>query len=74
MALFQGLTGTKLNEVMQIRGMELPEPTRYNAAQLNEFRKMKRYWALPLEVIGENYGEQLERMFTTLSKMAKGGQ
>lgn len=74
MALFQGLTGTKLNEVMQIRGMELPEPTRYNAAQLNELRKMKRYWALPLEVIGENYGEQLERMFTTLSKMAKGGQ
>lgn len=74
LALFQGLNGTRLNEVMQIRSTELPEPNRYNQKEIQNLIRLKRYWALPLESIPDNYDDQLEKMFTTLKKMAKGGQ
>lgn len=71
--LFQGLEGTKLNDVMAIRGRELPAPTSYNQKEIQGLLELKQYWALPPEAgLQDNYQEQVSVMFQTLKRMAGG--
>lgn len=68
-ALFEGLPeGTKIREIMKIRGTELPAPTRYNQKQRQHLMELKAYYALPVE--GGGGQEGLERLFRTLEAQA----
>lgn len=69
--LFQGLTdSSKIKEVMRIRSMELPEPTRYNQKQRQNISELKSYYALPVK--GGGGQEGLDRLFNTLERLAGG--
>ena len=68
-AMFVGLPEqTKLREVMSIRSREVPPPTKDNHKERQAILDAKAYWALPQD---NNYQEQLQVMFDTLSKMAR---
>lgn len=69
--LFQGLTdAAKIKEVMRIRGMELPAPTKYNQKQRQSIGELKSYYALPIKGGGGQDG--LDRLFNTLERLAGG--
>lgn len=68
-ALFQGLPdGTKIKEVMRIRGMDVPAPTKYNSKELQNITELKSYYALPVEGGGGEHG--LDALFGALERMA----
>lgn len=69
--LFQGLTDSaKIKEVMRIRGMEMPAPTKYNQKQRQSISELKSYYALPVKGGGGQDG--LDRLFNTLERLAGG--
>ena len=68
-ALFQGLSDeTKIRQVMHIRGMEIPAPTKYNQKEIQNIMELKSYYALPMS--GGGGPEGLDRLFKTLEGMA----
>lgn len=67
--LFQGLTDAcKIKEVMRIRGMDVPKPTKYNQDRIRSILELKSYYALPAEGGGGQNG--LEHLFHTLERLA----
>jgi len=71
--LFQGLPqDTKIREVMNIRGREIPRRTKYNAKEIQNLMELKQYWALPCDRLENNYHEQLGVLFDNLKRMSKG--
>lgn len=67
--LFQGLSeGTKIKEVMRIRGMEEPNPNKYNQKEIQRIRELKSYYALP--AVGSGGQEGLNRLFSMLEAQA----
>lgn len=60
---------TKLREVMRIRAMEVPEPTRYNQKERQNIMELKAYYALPAKGTGGQKG--LDMLFSTLKEMAE---
>lgn len=68
-ALFQGLSDkTKIKEIMRIRGMDIPEPTKYNQKERQNIIELKSYYALPVEGGGGQDG--LDALFCALEGMA----
>lgn len=68
-ALFQGLSDkTKIREIMKIRGMEIPKPTKYNQKEIQNIVELKQYYALPVEGGGGQQG--LDALFAALERMA----
>lgn len=69
LALFEGLTSkTKIKEVMRIRDMDLPKPNGKNQKEIQELMQLKAYYALGYRE--ENTKTELDRLFSTLEKMA----
>lgn len=69
LALFEGLTSkTKIKEVMRIRDMDLPKPNGKNQKEIHELMQLKAYYALGYRE--ENVKTELDRLFSTLEKMA----
>lgn len=69
-ALFEGLSdSTKIKNVMRIRSMEIPEPTKYNQKQRQELMELQSYYALPVK--GGGGKEGLDQLFDILARMAK---
>ncbi len=67
--LLEGLPEkTKMREVMRIRAMEVPEPTRYNRKERQNIMQLKSYYALPVKGHGGQKG--LDMLFSTLERMA----
>lgn len=62
---------TKLKEVMRIRAMEVPEPTKYNQKERQNIMELKAYYALPVK--NTNGGNGLDMLFSTLERMAGNG-
>ncbi len=60
---------TKIREVMRIRAMEIPEPTRTNRKEIQNILRLKSYYALP--VSGGGGREGLNLLFETLEKGAR---
>ncbi len=60
---------TKLKEVMRIRAMEIPTPTRTNQKEIQNIIELKSYYALPVKGGGGQDG--LNLLFNTLEKGAK---
>lgn len=60
---------TKLKEVMRIRAMDVPEPTKYNQKERQNIMELKAYYALPVKGMGGQKG--LDMLFSTLEEMAK---
>lgn len=70
-ALFQGLPdGTKIREIMKIRGMDIPSPTKQNQKERQNLMELKAYYALPVEGGGGQKG--LNALFSALESQAKG--
>lgn len=68
-ALFQGLAeDTKIRQVMHIRSMDVPEPTKHNQKQIQQILEMKSYYALP--VVGGGGQDGLNRLFDVLERQA----
>ena len=68
-ALFQGLSDkTKIKEIMRIRGMDIPDPTKYNQKERQNIIELKSYYALPVEGGGDQAG--LDALFCALEGMA----
>lgn len=68
-ALFQGLSeGTKIQEVMRIRRMEIPEYNGHNSKDIQKIQEAKSYYALPVHGGGGQKG--LDLLFSTLEGMA----
>lgn len=66
--LFQGLPeNTKIREVMKIRGMDLPEPTKYNQKERQSLMELKSYYALPVAGGGQ---QGLDALFASLEARA----
>lgn len=63
---------TKLREVMRIRAMEIPEPTRYNQKERQNIAELKAYYALPVKGVGGQKG--LDMLFSTLEGVAIRGK
>ena len=61
---------TKLREVMRIRAMDVPEPTKYNQKERQNIMELKAYYALPTKGVGGQKG--LDMLFSTLEEMANG--
>lgn len=59
---------TKLREVMRIRAMEVPEPTRYNQKERQNIMELKAYYALPIKGVGGQQG--LDMLFSMLEGVA----
>ncbi len=59
---------TKLREVMRIRAMDIPEPTRYNQKERQNIMQLKAYYALPVKGHGGQKG--LDMLFSALERMA----
>lgn len=62
---------TKLKEVMRIRAMDVPEPTKYNQKERQNIIELKAYYALPVK--GTSGGNGLDMLFATLEGMAGHG-
>lgn len=70
--LFQGLSNkSKIREVMRIRDMDLPKPTKYNQKEIQNIIELKSYYALPVHGGGGQDG--LDRLFNTLESLATNG-
>lgn len=70
LALFQGLSDdTRIKQIMQIRGMEEPKPTKHNQEQIQKIREMKAYYALPVRGGGGQGG--LDSLFSMLERLAE---
>lgn len=70
--LFQGLSNkSKIREVMRIRDMDLPKPTKYNQKEVQNIIELKSYYALPVHGGGGQDG--LDRLFNTLESLATNG-
>ena len=68
-ALFQGLPEkTKIKEIMRIRGMELPAPTKTNRKEIQNLMELKAYYALPVKGRGGHAG--LDALFSALEQAA----
>lgn len=68
--LFNGLSsGSKIKQVMQIRGMEVPQYNGKNAKQIQQINELKSYYALPIRGGGGQAG--LDLLFRTLEGMAR---
>lgn len=59
---------TKLRQVMQIRAMDIPEPTRYNQKERQNIMELKAYYALPAKGGGGQKG--LDMLFNALEGVA----
>lgn len=59
---------TKLREVMWIRAMEVPEPTRYNQKERQNIMELKAFYALPVKGNGGQKG--LDMLFSMLEGVA----
>lgn len=69
LALFQGLSDdTRIKQIMQIRGMDLPKPNKHNQDQIQKILELKSYYALPVRGGGGRSG--LNSLFDTLERMA----
>lgn len=67
--LLDGLPeNTKLKEVMRIRAMEVPEPTKYNWKERQNILQLKAHYALPVKGQGGQKG--LDTLFYTLERAA----
>jgi hypothetical protein len=67
--LFQGLPeNTKIREVMKIRGMDLPEPNKYNQKERQSLVELKYYYALP--AVGGGGQQGLDALFSSLEARA----
>ena len=60
---------TKIKEVMRIRAMEVPTPTKTNRKEIQSIMELKSYYALPVK--GGGGQEGLNLLFETLEKGAK---
>ncbi len=70
LALFQGLSDeTKIKQIMNIRSMDIPEPTKYNQKQIQKLLELKSYYALPVQGGGGQTG--LNSLFGTLEGLAR---
>lgn len=70
LALFQGLSDdTRIRQIMRIRGMKEPAPTKYNQEQIQQIRELKSYYALPVQGGGGQSG--LNSLFDTLERLAR---
>lgn len=70
--LLDGLPdGTKLREVMRIRAMDIPEPTKYNQKERQNIMELKAYYALPVKGGGGQKG--LDMLFSALEGVAVRG-
>lgn len=70
LALFQGLSDeTKIKQIMNIRSMDIPEPTKYNQKQIQRIQELKSYYALPVQGGGGQSG--LNSLFSTLEELAR---
>ena len=70
LALFQGLSDeTKIKQIMNIRSMDIPEPTKYNQKQIQRIQELKSYYALPVQGGGGQSG--LNSLFSTLEGLAR---
>lgn len=58
---------TKLKEVMKIRAMDVPEPTKYNQKERQNIIELKSYYALPIKNREEK--NELDKLFVTLERM-----
>lgn len=68
-ALFQGLSSkTKIKEIMNIRGREIPCPTKYNQKEIQNLRELKAYYAL--DDMEKDYQDSLNALWGTLERMA----
>lgn len=67
--LLDGLPeGTKLREVMKIRAMDIPDPTKYNQKERQSIMELKSYYALPVKGGGGQDG--LDMLFSALEGVA----
>lgn len=62
---------TKLKEVMRIRAMDVPEPTKYNQKERRNIIQLKAYYALPVKGTGGQKG--LDMLFSVLERTAERG-
>lgn len=70
LALFQGLSDdTRIKQIMQIRTMDMPQPNGHNQEQIRKIQELKSYYALP--VVGGGGQDGLDRLFSTLERMAE---
>lgn len=71
-ALFQGLSkNTKIKEIMRIRGMEIPPPTKTNQKEIQELTEAKMFYALPTEIVNRGNGKMgLNALFAYLEREA----
>lgn len=70
LALFQGLSDdTKIKQIMHIRAMDVPAPTKHNQEQIRKIMELKSYYALPVN--GGGGPDGLDRLFDTLERMAE---
>lgn len=71
-ALFQGLSkDTKIKEIMRIRGMEIPQPTKTNQKEIQELTKAKMFYALPADIANSGNGKMgLDTLFSYLEREA----
>lgn len=70
LALFQGLSDdTKIKQIMNIRSMDIPNPTKYNQEQIQKIQELKSYYALPIEGGGGQDG--LNSLFCALEGLAQ---
>lgn len=68
LALFHGLPDqTKIREIMRIRGMDIPSPTKTNQKELQRITELKMYYALGYQE--DNGKDELDRLFSTLERM-----
>lgn len=70
LALFKGLSDdTRIKQIMQIRSMEEPKPTRYNQEQIQKIRELKAFYALPVR---DGAGScELDSLFSALERLAE---
>lgn len=71
-ALFQGLSkDTKIKEIMRIRGMEIPQPTKTNQKEIQELTETKIFYALPADITNSCNGKMgLDTLFSYLEREA----
>lgn len=68
-ALLEGLPrGTKLSEIIGIRGADIPAPTKYNQKQIADLTRLKTLYAL--RGSETSFQEGLERLYKMLSARA----
>lgn len=72
-SLFAGLPkDTIMREVMSIRAREIPQPTKYNHAEIMALQEAKQYWALPGAALNaQSYQDGLQSLWTTLERQAQ---